>query len=653
MKPFNLFVYGTLMNPDVFRAVLGCRLVLSEDEADGVESFWARNAVLDDYKKVSPDNTYFYAVPDPHGRIRGYLIGPLPGRSMSGLRKFEGRNYSRRRVRVHTKNGEEEAVVFLGNLREMEHSFGYQFNDPLKQEVLLKRKIDAALLEAEREQLNIEEELARRAVGELHARTIRDIVRRHFDAGGISDYAIRHSIKDEPLPDFSRIKEDPEAKALADNYLSMVVRQVIFNETEEHIRNDFRFELDRVGPQGQFYERTVSSLAALRILNSNSELLHRLTIKCLNELNFGRNRLVDFVRWAIAGADSIYEARQAKGEIEYITGHMGRGHLPMGAELEFSNIGHNVIRDPQGKSVQDPRYDGFLYFPDFALDVLTWKLGGHIDDHHEKASSRRRRGFFEVALGNLSIEANLSKPVTDDPWLLNQFIHEARRFFEIAPHSVHISLQLRGWRRAHADRLLPLSAMKCLFAIAGDPRRDESGKLQINRLVSDEIITDSPAPGIMFSQISRRHSRRDDDDELASTDRTSGRYVQQFKFLRLSPDLNYEPIAMALKGLQLKFAPGSFMTGEQYRTKPKHKERFEELLAWGASAGSIPRDEMESFLGAVYEGLMTERRAGPAHSEAYIAWSMDQLRSMLRAFNALARRPHRQTRKAGARTSGS
>jgi len=648
MKPFNLFVYGTLMNPAVFRAVLGCRLVRCEEEADNVESFHARDAVLDDYKKVSPDNTYFYAVPDPHGRIRGYLIGPLPGRSMSALLKFEGRNYSRRRLRVHTKNGEEQAVVFVGNLSEMEHSFGYQFHDPLKQEILLNEKINAALLETEREQLHTDAELVRRAVGELHGRTIRDLVRRHFDAGGISDYAIRRSIKDEPLPDFWRIREDPAARALAGNYLSMVVRQVIFNVLEEHIRNDFRFELDRMGLERQFYERTVSSLAALRMLNTNEELLHRLMIECFSDLGFARDHLVDFVRWAIAAADSVYEARQARGEIEYITSHMGRGYLPMGAELEFSNIGHNVIRDPHGEWVRDPRYDGFLYFPDFALDVLTWKLGGHIDDHHEKASSRRRRGFFEVALGSLSIEANLSKPVTDDPWLLNQFIHEARRFFEIAPHSVHISLQLRGRRRPASDRMLPLSAMKCLFAIAGDPRRDEVGKLQIKRLVTDEIITSDPAPSIMFSQISRRHSRGDGDDELARPDRTSGRCVQQFKFLRLSPELNYEPIAMALKGLQLRLAPGSFMTGEQYNNNPKHKERFEELLAWGASPESISRDEVESFLAAVYEGLMTERRGRPAHGEAYIAWSMDQLRSMLRDFNALAQHTQRQGREIGA-----
>ena len=116
MKPFNLFVYGTLMNPHVFRAVLGKRLVRRADDADNMDSLYPRYAILDDYTKVSPDSTYLYAVPDPHGRIRGYLIGPLPGECMSSLLKFEGRNYSRRRCRVQTKDGAEKAVVFIGNI---------------------------------------------------------------------------------------------------------------------------------------------------------------------------------------------------------------------------------------------------------------------------------------------------------------------------------------------------------------------------------------------------------------------------------------------------------------------------------------------------------------------------------------------------------
>jgi len=419
----------------------------------------------------------------------------------------------------------------------------------------------------------------------------------------------------------------------------MVIRQAIFNEVEEYIRRDFRYELDHMGLAAVYYDRTISSLAALRLLNASTEILHILVGDCLTDLQFKRDHLVDFVRWAVMAADAVYEPREARRELEYIRTHMGHGHIPMGAELEFSNIGQDVIRDPAGRRVRDTMYDGFLYFNDYALDVLTWKLGGHVDDHHEKAPTRPRRGFFEVALGSVSIEANLSKPVTDDPWVLNQFIHETRRFFHILPHSVHISLQLRSQHRPVRDRTLPLDTLKCLFAVAGETIRDQDGRLHIHRLTNDEIIATEPTPRMMFSEISRRHSREEDEGELVRPGATKGRYVQQFKFLRLSPQLNYEPVAMALKGLQLSLLPGSFLTPYQYKTSQRHRELFAELVAWGAAPKHIGPGEIEEFLGHVNEGLMGERRGQPAHSEAYIAWSINQLRSMLEAFNAEASRP--------------
>lgn len=635
-KPFNLFVYGTLTNPEVFRAVTGLRLTRRKEEADGVASFRARRAILPGYRKISPDRTYLYAVPEAHGRIRGYLIGPLPGECLSALLHYEGRNYMRRTLTVQTKAGPQRAVVFLGNLKELEHAFGFDFHDHYKQEILLEEKIEAALLETERQQLHKTERIARRAVAELHGVTIRDLRRRHFEAGGISDYAIRHSLLDRPLPDFRRIADDPEAETLAPNYLAMVIRQVIFNQFEDRIRKEFRYELDHLSSGPEYYERTVSSLAALRLVNAQDEPLEEVTADCLDDLSFRTSRLVDFVRRSIMAADELYQSRHAKAELEDIRAHMGRGYIPMGAELEFSNIGHGVITDPEAHAVCDPQYDGFLYFPDFALDILTWKLGGHIDDHHDKASPDPRRGFFEVALGNLSIRANISKPLTDDPWLLNQLIHAARSFYHIGPHSVHVSLQLRKQQRPVQDRLLPLAAMKCLFAIAGDPVRLPDGRVQIRRLTRREIITQKRPMQILFSQITKRHSSESDETlALARPPRSGGRYVQQFKFLRLAEEMNYEPIVMALKGLQISRRPGSFLTAAQYESSPKHRRASGELLAWGSDAQPLSKSEMQTFLKAVHSGLLTERRGKPAHSGAYIAWAMDRLADMLAGFNGL------------------
>lgn len=358
--PFNLFAYGTLMNPAVFRAVLGRRLVVRVTPGQETDAFYARWAILPGYKKVSPDNTYLYATPDPQGRIRGYLIADLPRESMSALRQYEGKNYKRRAVQVQTDSGMKRAVAFVGDLEQMEHSFGYEFRDHFKQEILLEEKIDAALLETEQEQLNTTEKTARRAVGELRGDKIRDLRRKHFEAGGISDYIIRHSLKGAPLPDFARIIEDPEAAALAGNYLAMVIRQVIFNELEEFIHRDFRYELDHMDLSHTYYDKTVSSLAALRMLNAANVQLQECVANCLGELSFREDHLVDFVRWAIEAADAIYHFSSAKRELDFIRNHMGGGFTPLGAELEFSNIGHAVVRDPKGGAARDPTYDGFL-----------------------------------------------------------------------------------------------------------------------------------------------------------------------------------------------------------------------------------------------------------------------------------------------------
>jgi len=629
-RPFHLFAYGTLAVPQVFRAVLGLRLVRRADEADGRSRFVAREAVLPGYKKISPDRTYRYAVPDAHGRVRGFVIGPLPNRCLKALHRYEGKNYRKVRVKVHTAKGPVKAVAFVANLQELSHSFGWEFRDHLKQELLLRRKIDKALLEDAVGRLDTKEKLTRRALSELHGLTVRDLIRRHFEFGGVSTYAIRQSIRNEPLREFSDVANDTEARRLAPNYLALLIRQVLFNQIEDRIRDEFRFHIDRMQVSEKFYGRTISALAALRFLNSHSSLLTLLIGDALAELPFESARLIDYVRWSIRSADAIYDSSWAGYEIRYIRDHMHRGAVPLGSELEFSNIGHDIIRDPAAVCSCDRKYDGFLYFRDFALDVLTWKLGGHLDDHHIKSSSQRRRGFFELALGCLSVEADISKPITDDPWLLNQLIHAAMEFYDIAPHSLHVSLQLRSPNRPVQDRPLPLGVMKCLFALAGEPIRDQHGSVRIGRLYGEEIVGSKSGKQMLFTETTRRRSSDDDADVPVK----KGPWVQQFKFLRLSKELNYEPIIVALKGLQVHFKPGTFLTASQYQSNAALRDLFEQLLSWGKSVTPLAAEEIEQFLAGVHEGLIREHRGRPAHGEAYIAYCLAQLRKNLEEFNA-------------------
>ncbi len=636
-EPFNLFVYGTLMAPTVFRAVLGRRLVTDPRQADGVESFLARHAVLAAYKKISPDRTYLYAVPDPQGRIHGYMVGPIPHECLAALRQYEGRNYRQARVKVLTAEGKVPAVAFVGNTDQLSHSFGWEFRDHLKQEVLLRGKIEQALAEDENRRLKTDEQLSRRALQELHGLTIRDLFRHHFDGGGISNYAIRQAIADEPLREFGDIQHDKRVRNLAPNYLKMLVRQVVFNQIEDRVREEFRYDLDRMQMSNKFYERTISALAALRALNAQPKLMGMLTGDALTELSFKSDRLIAYVRRAIRAAETVYEPARARQEIQYIRNHMGDGGLPLGAELEFSNIGHGVIGEPAAGKRRDKQYDGFLYFRDFALDILTWKLGGHLDDHRVKTSPQRRRGFFELAIGSLSVEANISKPATDDPWLLNQIIHAAMEFYDIAPHSLHVSLQLRSPNKPVRDRPLPLGVMKCLFALTSNLTRRRNGRFEIARLGGSEIVCAKTGMHMLFADTSRRRSA----EEIAGTPVAPpgrGRWVQQFKFLRLAKDINYEPVIVALKGLQIHFKPGSFLTASQYQSNPALRELFAELIRWGRNVEPLGAEEMEQFLSGIRDGLMRERRGRPVHNRAYITYCISNLRATLKKFNNLVRR---------------
>jgi gamma-glutamylcyclotransferase (GGCT)/AIG2-like uncharacterized protein YtfP len=640
-EPFNLFVYGTLMDPSVFRAVLGLGIVAEESLADGVETFHAQSAVLDGYKKVSPDNTYQYAVPDKHHRIRGYFISGLPRESLSALNLYEGTNYRRRTLQIQTEHGLRKAVVFVGNIEGWEHAFGYAFGDDLKQEILLEKKIDAVIRDLEQEKLQTDEELTRLSVMELSGPQIRDIRRRHFEAGGISDFVIREALKSRPLPDYDRIRNDERARKFVPHYLRMVFRQVVFNQFEGQIRKDFRYELDHLPQAETYYERVISSLLALRILNRSKAILDTLAADTVSDLPFCESHLIDYVRRAVLAAEALYDPKTVRAQFNFVRSHMGFGYLPLGAELEFSNIGPKVIHDPDAKNVVDRVYDGFLYFYDFGLDLLTWKLGGHIDNHREKAPGKPRRGFFEVAIGNLSIEANISKPITRDPWVLNQLIHQTRLFYDVTPHSIHLSMQLRSQHKPDQDRVPPLHVLQCLFAIAGDPERTEDGRVQLRRLVNDEIIMREPAPSMLFSDVSKRYSRGGEAFSLVQSE--PGLYVQQFRFLRLSGHLNYEPIIMGLKGIQIHLRPGTFLKPTQWKKSKKHRDLFEMLMEWGQNPEPIPDRDVEKFLEQVTEGLQGEKRGKPAHSRAYIAWSASQLEELIRRFNTQLRDPKNAT----------
>ena len=301
--------------------------------------------------------------------------------------------------------------------------------------------------------------------------------------------------------------------------------------------------------------------------------------------------------------------------------------------MELSNLGASAVEPycSEGK-VFDPVYDGFRYFYDFRLDVLCWKLGGYIDDHRGSGDRSTRCGFLELAPGRLSIAGDLSRPATSDPWLLNQLIHEVTRFYDVRPHSLHLSFQLRRWQIGR-QKTLPLDFAKCLLILGGGPEARSDGRIWLSRLGRHEIIQFKPVEELVLARTSKRkwHFGTDRNDGRARIRTTT--HVQQYKFIRLDGRANYEPLILCLKGLQLAYNPGDYLTAAQMEGEPGLREDYEELKRWAVQPTPIPADTLNRFLEAVHQGLSIEGHRRPVHNLHYIGWVMGAIRSHIQVFN--------------------
>ena len=90
----TLFVYGTLMNPEVLLAVTG-------------RQFDAFSAVLKGYRRVAViDQLYPAILPDKNGVVTGQLITGLTNEDQRLLDQFEGDYYQAEHVKVSLVDGE-------------------------------------------------------------------------------------------------------------------------------------------------------------------------------------------------------------------------------------------------------------------------------------------------------------------------------------------------------------------------------------------------------------------------------------------------------------------------------------------------------------------------------------------------------------------
>jgi gamma-glutamylcyclotransferase (GGCT)/AIG2-like uncharacterized protein YtfP len=628
----NLFIYGSLRDSRIFQSVSGLSFTRKAFKIDN-KTLFAEPALLPHYRRVSPDNVYYYAIAAPSSRIEGFVIHDVPAPAMAEIDRYEGKRYDRETVQVNTANGFVEAQAYLVTHDSMEKHFGDRFHVNLIHELWLRKRIEKFIKRHTRPgERTVDAESERIADRELLATTERDLVMTHYHTDAVSDYYLEHEL-DRPRPSIKHLYDDPQAKPFIKNYLALVVRQILLNQLDEQIQSRFRFEIERMRTSERYFNRSVSVLAALQMINANQGTVNLIVDECLQTMPYDKHDLIDYVKYGVRASKSMFDTRVAQAQLTRIRSHLQPGLVPLGIELELSNVGAAAV-EPQ-RSVQkasDSVYDGFIYFYDFHLDVLSWKLGGYIDDHSGSTDQARRRGFLELAPGRLNIAGELSRPASPDPWLLNQLINEIVNFYNVRPHSLHLSLQIRK-SQLDNQKILPLGFVKCLLALGGGPERKSTGRLWVSRMGYDEIKQYEYGEELVFARTSKRRWYLGGDDIANKPPAQATTHVQQYKFIRLEKRANYEPLIMCLKGLQLSWNPTDYLTAEQLKNNGKLQEQYEELKKWAAEPTQISQQTIKRFVGTVRDGLMNEGHRRPAHALHYIDWVLSAIDIQLRTFN--------------------
>jgi gamma-glutamylcyclotransferase (GGCT)/AIG2-like uncharacterized protein YtfP len=626
----NLFVYGSLREPGIFKSVSSLGFTIDRSRTNE-ETLLAEPALLPYYRKVTPDNVYFYAVPDASSKIEGFVIYGVPPSAMAEIDRYEGKRYDKETVHVSTARGLVEAQAYLATHESMKKHFGDRFHVNLIHELWLRKRIEEFIKKRTRPgEETTDADIERRAERELLATTERDLVISHYRSDAVSDYYLEHEL-DRPRPSIKPLRDEPNVTSFVKNYLALVIKQVILNQLDEKIQSAYRFELEHIRTSERYFKRSVSLLIALQMINTDDAEL--ITDKALKTMSYQKYDLIDYVKYAVQAADSIFDSRVAYSYLERVRTNFHPGLIPLGAEIELSNLGPAAV-EPQASSQKksDPIYDGFRYFHDFYLDVLSWKLGGYIDDHTGATDRARRCGFLELAPGRLNIAGELSRPATADPWLLNQLIHEITTFYNVRPHSLHLSFQLRR-NQIGRQKVLPLDFVKCLLALGGGLQKNKSGRLWISRMGYDEITQSSDGEELVFARTSKRKWYLGDDEIADRPPPQATAYTQQYKFIRLEKGADYEPLILCLKGLQLAYNPGDYLSAEQLRKSKKLQRDYEELKQWAAEPTEIAPKIISEFLDIVRDGLMNERHRRPAHKLHYIDWVINAIDAQLQMFN--------------------
>ncbi|MHC4440398.1 MAG: gamma-glutamylcyclotransferase family protein, partial [Planctomycetota bacterium] len=317
----NLFIYGSLRDRNIFQSVSGLSFARKAYKIDN-KTLFAEPAFLPHYRRVSPDNVYYYAIESASSRIEGFVIHDVPAHAMAEIDKYEGKRYERETVHVSTAKGSLEAQAYLVTHDSMEMHFGDRFHVNLIHELWLRKRIEKFIKRRTRPgERTVDAESERRADRELLATTERDLVMSHYHTDAVSDYYLEHEL-DRPRPSIKHLYDDPEAKPFIKNYLAMAVRQVLLNQLEEQIQSRYRFELERIRSSERYYNRSISLLAALQMINRNRETVNLIVDECLRTIPYENNDLIDYVKYSVRASKSMFDTRVAGSHLSRIRSNL-------------------------------------------------------------------------------------------------------------------------------------------------------------------------------------------------------------------------------------------------------------------------------------------------------------------------------------------
>ena len=594
----NLFVYGTLMDDANVRSLTG-RLFPKEP------------AILWNFERIVPNRGYPYIVRKDGASVSGVVLKEVDRDSMFRLDQYEseGDLYERVLVPLEVKQGIVDAHVYVGRPETLKAHYGEDIEPNERVKGFLEKRAEELVSAQDGES---PESPHARAVRELRSVALVDLVDNHLRHGPPSDFAVKYALDGTPLPTFDRIRQDALAAPYADSYVRLAVMHMIFNQIEDRVHHHLT---SSIKVADSYYEHTISNLVALAYVNSvRPEIQAALHAEQLDALYVGRD-YIDYAVGAVQVVDSVYDEEHAQDLVHWVQSHQQAGATPLGAEIEMSNIGSGAV-DAQPN--EDPVYDSFYYFHDFDLMTRSWKLGGYLDSHREEyVEGERSRGFLEYAFGRYKIIGDLSKPATNDPWILNELIHQALEFTQIGPHSLHLSFQAR--EPIQTAKPSPPEDLICLLMLGGDLRPDSSGRLREHRFHNQELVHSR------FSRVNTHAPMREDyEDYYYQRSGENEVAVIEYQFPRLDASRNYQPLIMALKGYQIARNP-----------RPVNRDipntELEALSEWASDPKPLPAAALEGFVATVQEGLRQEA----AHSDQYIEEVLALITRDLRRVNTL------------------